>query len=101
MSVPRTLLISLALLGGVLIGQLSAGCGEVRSQQCETVCRQEATCAEERENAGTSYPYDKDECIAACVALERDVEGKIFVQHHVECAHQATTCNQLLLCRGQ
>lgn len=98
-SLPQVL--PLALVLGLLSTLAISACGEVRSQQCETVCIQEADCAEERENAGTNYPYDKEECIAACVALERDVEGKKFVQHHVKCAKKATSCHQLLLCRGQ
>lgn len=99
MRTPLTQVLALAVLG--LSALATSACGEVRSQQCENVCVQEANCAEERENAGTNYPYDKDECVAACVALERDVEGKKFVQHHIECAQKATSCNQLLLCRGQ
>lgn len=76
-----------------------AACSEPRSEDCKSVCQRETDCAEQQSNLVENYPYDLDECVAACVALERDKEGKLLVERHVECAKKATDCDELMECR--
>lgn len=86
-------LILLAILGG-------SACDEAQSERCRSVCQKEAVCAESRQDPEESIPYDYDECVAACVALERDTASKLLVDKHVACADEAgDSCEALMKCR--
>ena len=78
-----------------------SGCSEAQSERCRDVCQQETECAAKSgEASDDGFKYDQDECIAACVALERDPDGKMLVDKHIECAKKAgTSCASLLQCR--
>jgi hypothetical protein len=89
--------LSLILLGTLA---LSSACSEAKSERCKKVCQQETDCAEQRSRDGETFPYDLDECIAACVGLERDSSGREKVEAHIECANSAgDSCEKLLTCR--
>ncbi len=84
-------------LGFILTG---FSCANTQSQQCKSVCQQETECAEQKSNSGQNYPYDQEECIAGCVALEHDAEGKKIIEKHVACAQKAgSDCSALMRCR--
>ncbi len=79
---------------------LGSACNRSKSQQCNDVCQLETDCAEERSSDGEQYPYDLDECIAACEALEGDSNSQGHVKAHFECAEKAGgDCTKLLECR--
>lgn len=84
----------------VVISILSIfNCGETESERCRSICQKEADCAESRENPDESYPYDVDECTAACASLERDTTTKHMVDSHAECASKAgESCEALKRC---
>ena len=75
-------------------------CKEQQSERCKQVCQQETECAAQRKINEEDSPYDLDECIAACIALERDSSSRHLVEEHVECAKTAAgNCEELMLCR--
>lgn len=75
-------------------------CSKARSERCKTVCQQETDCAEKNSDDPDSFPYDLDECVAACIGLERDTENKKLVDQHIECAKKAgSDCKALMDCR--
>jgi hypothetical protein len=78
-----------------------SSCSKTQDERCRTVCQRETDCAERRsELEDDNVPYDLDECVAACVALERDSAGKRLVEKHVECAQLAgESCEALMECR--
>ena len=83
-----------------LCALLVCSCTAPQSERCKKVCQQETDCAAQRKIQEESFPYDLDECIAACVALERGIEGRESVERHIECANKADTdCEALLQCR--
>lgn len=89
----------LSLLLATLL-PFASSCDEAKSQQCKDVCQQETDCAEQQNRNGESFPYDLDECVAACVGLERDTHGQEKVKAHVECARRAgDSCEELMKCR--
>lgn len=78
---------------------LSDACAKPQSERCKDVCQRETECAEERSKGDENFPYDLDECIAACVALERDSAGKPLVDKHYACAEMAgDDCEALMSC---
>jgi hypothetical protein len=84
----------------LLVLLLAGACDAGGSKRCKAVCRRHAECADKRVAAGDeSAKYDVDECIAACVNLERDNEGKKIVDRHIECAKNAASCDELAACR--
>ena len=74
-----------------------AGCTEPRSTACKEVCKREAECID---TVGSKSPFDEKECIAACAALEHDVENSAAkVQQHIACVNQQTSCPAVLECK--
>lgn len=75
----------------------SAGCTEPRSTACKEVCKREAECIDA---TGSKLPFDEKECIAACAALEHDVENSAAkVQRHIACVNHQTSCPAVLDCK--
>jgi hypothetical protein len=75
----------------------AAGCTEPRSTACKEVCKREAECID---TLGSKSPFDEKECIAACAALEHDVENSAAkVQQHIACVNQHTSCPAVLECK--
>ena len=64
-------------------------CTAEQSEDCQEVCRQETECAAKRKQAGEDFPYDLDECVKACITLERDKASQQAVKDHVKCAREA------------
>ena len=88
-----------SLLGIALLAP-AAACSDTSSKQCNTVCQKETDCAEEQSNNGEPYPYDLDECVAACVNLEADKSSIERVKEHMRCAEKAgTDCEALMNCQ--
>lgn len=83
----------------VLFTLLALGCSDSTSKQCNVVCQRETDCAEEQGNKGEPYPYDFDECVAACVNLEADKSSVKRVETHMQCAERASDCEALMNCR--
>lgn len=76
---------------------VSASCTEPRSTACKEVCKREAECID---STGSKIPFDEKECIAACAALEHDVQNSAAkVQRHVACVAQQTSCAAVLECK--
>jgi hypothetical protein len=81
-----------------------AACTEPRSTACKEVCKREAECLDV---TASKVPFDEKECVAACAALEHDVEHSAAkVQRHVECVRAAATptttaasCKAVLECK--
>ena len=83
----RRLVLALALLG----------CTEPRSTQCKDVCKREAECVD---STGSKMPFDEKECIAACAALEHDIENNAAkVQQHIACVNKQASCAAVLECK--
>lgn len=81
----------------VLVLGGAAGCTEPRSTACKEVCKREAECID---TLGSKSPFDEKECIAACAALEHDVENSAAkVQQHIACVNQQTSCPAVLECK--
>jgi hypothetical protein len=75
----------------------SAACTEPRSTACKEVCKREAECIDA---TGNKLPFDEKECIAACAALEHDVEHSAAkVARHVDCVNKQPTCAAVLECK--
>ena len=93
----------------LLLAMIATGiaCTEPRSTACKEVCKREAECidatttpAVELTAPPTKVPFDEKECIAACAALEHDVEHSAAkVQRHVECVNKQPTCAAVLECK--
>jgi hypothetical protein len=82
------------VLSGALAG---AGCTEPRSTACKEVCKREAECVDA---TGNKLPFDEKECIAACAALEHDVEHSAAkVARHIDCVTKQTSCPAVLECK--
>ncbi len=89
-------IVASALAGAVVFGA-GAGCTEPRSTACKEVCKREAECID---TLGSKSPFDEKECIAACAALEHDVENSAAkVQQHIACVNQQTSCPAVLECK--
>lgn len=89
--------VSSALGWAVAAAVLGAGCTEPRSTACKEVCKREAECID---TLGSKSPFDEKECIAACAALEHDVENSAAkVQQHIACVNQQTSCPAVLECK--
>jgi hypothetical protein len=92
-SVPHMRALLLAMVTASALG----GCTEPRSTACKEVCKREAECVDQ---TGNKIPFDEKECIAACAALEHDVEHSAAkVQRHVECVNKQPTCAAVLECK--
>lgn len=86
------ILLALAFLGIL-------GCADTESERCRSICQKEADCAESHDNPDESYPYDVDECTAACSSLERDTASEHMVRAHEECVTKAgNSCEALSRC---
>lgn len=73
------------------------GCTEPRSTACKEVCKREAECVDV---TGSKVPFDEKECIAACAALEHDVEHSAAkVQRHIDCVAKQPACSAVLECK--
>jgi hypothetical protein len=76
---------------------LWAGCTEPRSPACKEVCKREAECID---STASKLPFDEKECIAACAALEHDVQNSAAkVQRHIACVMQQTSSPAVLECK--
>lgn len=72
-------------------------CTEPRSAACKEVCKREAECVD---STGSKSPFDEKECVAACAALEHDVEHSAAkVQRHHDCVTRAQSCPAVLECK--
>ncbi|HET9624075.1 MAG TPA: hypothetical protein VFP84_22035 [Kofleriaceae bacterium] len=92
----------LARITTALLWVALAACTEPRSIACKEVCKREAECIDSSglDAAGNKQPFDEKECIAACAALEHDVEHSAAkVQRHVECVSRQATCPGVLECK--
>jgi hypothetical protein len=86
-----------ALLLAMVTASVLGGCTEPRSTACKEVCKREAECVDQ---TGNKIPFDEKECIAACAALEHDVEHSAAkVQRHIECVTKQPTCAAVLECK--
>lgn len=77
-------------------------CTEPRSAACKEVCKREAECIDSSviDPSGSKPPFDEKECIAACAALEHDVEHSAAkVQRHIDCVNKQTACPAVLECK--
>ena len=84
-----------ALLFGMIAASIA--CTEPRSPACKEVCKREAECIDQ---TGSKVPFDEKECIAACAALEHDVERSAAkVQHHIDCVTKQQACSAVLECK--
>ena len=73
------------------------GCTQPRSTRCKQVCGREYECIT---STKSDLPFDEKECIAACAALEHDVENSAAkVQRHIACVMQQTSCPAVLECK--
>jgi hypothetical protein len=85
------------IIAAAIAAVLGAGCTEPRSAACKEVCKREAECID---TLGNKSPFDEKECIAACAALEHDVENSAAkVQQHIACVNQQTSCPAVLECK--
>jgi hypothetical protein len=83
--------------GALLAIVILAGCTEPRSPACKEVCRREAECID---STASKVPFDEKECVAACAALEHDVEHSAAkVARHIECVRAQKTCPAVLECK--
>jgi len=86
-----------ALVALIALVVVSAACTEPRSAACKEVCKREAECIDQ---TGSKVPFDEKECIAACAALEHDVDRSAAkVQHHIDCVTKQLTCPAVLECK--
>jgi len=93
----RALLLGLIAISVAASVAAWAGCTEPRSTACKEVCKREAECVD---STGSKFPFDEKECIAACAALEHDVENSAAkVQRHIACVNQQTSCPAILDCK--
>jgi cytochrome c556 len=91
------LLAMVELVCAVSICSASAGCTEPRSTACKEVCKREAECVDA---TGNKLPFDEKECIAACAALEHDVEHSAAkVARHIDCVTKQQACPAVLECK--
>lgn len=89
--------IALGIVLGVGLALGVGACTEPRSTACKEVCKREAECVD---TTGSKSPFDEKECIAACAALEHDVEHSAAkVQRHIECVNKQTSCSGVLECK--
>jgi len=87
----RTLLLAIAVTAA------AAGCTEPRSPACKEVCKREAECIDA---TSSKVPFDEKECIAACAALEHDVDHSAAkVRRHIECVTKQQACAAVLECK--
>ena len=79
------------------IATACAACTEPRSTACKEVCKREAECVDA---TGNKLPFDEKECIAACAALEHDVEHSAAkVARHIDCVTKQQACPAVLECK--
>ena len=93
---------SLILIAPILATFLSASssCTGSQSERCKRVCQQETECAAQRKDQEEKLPYDLEECVIACVTLERDSENRGLVEKHEECVNAAEgDCEKLMKCQ--
>lgn len=92
----RALLLGLITAAVAVSGAAVAGCTEPRSAACKEICKREAECID---STGSKLPFEDKECVAACAALEHDVENSAAkVQRHIACVQRAA-CPALLDCK--
>ena len=81
-----------AFIGALLFAAAMTGCTEPRNEACRKICEQEASCYDSVDN----YRFDQDECTTACSALMRDNQGKQYVQRHIDCVNDNSSCDDIL-----
>jgi len=83
-------------------------CSASRDTRCADICKQEAQCVDERadERADEAdideeeLQFDRNECTAACTALQREERGKAIVEAHIKCVKEAgNSCQAVLACK--
>lgn len=85
------------LLLAAILTAAGFACTEPRSIACKEVCKREAECIDA---TASKIPFDEKECIAACAALEHDVEHSAAkVARHIDCVSQQKTCPAVLECK--
>ena len=84
-------------LAGALGALALAACTAPKSEMCRKVCAREAECI--GDSVATESSFDEGECIAACAALERDLDTQAVVAGHKACVDKAETCSQVLDCK--
>lgn len=93
----RAALLAIVVATSVCGVWVLTGCTEPRSAACREVCKREAECVD---TTGNKIPFDEKECIAACAALEHDVEHSAAkVQRHIDCVNKQQTCPAVLECK--
>lgn len=86
-----------ALLFATAVWVSATACTEPRSTACKEVCKREAECID---STGSKAPFDEKECIAACAALEHDVEHSAAkVARHIDCVAKQQACPAVLECK--
>ncbi len=81
----------------ILLAVLLVACTQPRSARCKQVCTRESECIS---TTSSQIPFDEKECIAACAALEHDVENNAAkVQQHIACVTKQTSCAAVLECK--
>jgi len=108
-------LIVVRCLACLLVFLLAACASERSSPECKEVCQKQARCVDQKVEAAAlnaagspaggaperaeQTKFDQSECVAACTALRRDVEGEKIVQKHVACVNGAAgECGAILAC---
>lgn len=92
----------LVMITVVMLWAAAAACTEPRSTACKEVCKREAECVDATvvDATGSKLPFDEKECIAACAALEHDVEHSAAkVQRHIDCVNKQQACPAVLECK--
>lgn len=85
------------MLRRALVLAALAACTAPKSKICRDTCTREADCHESGPSEDTTF--DEGECIAACAALERDLETRALVQNHAQCVKSASSCRAVLECK--
>ena len=63
---------------------------------CKDICEQEVHCAQLRDK---NTDHRLEECVAGCVALDRDLSGRKLVEDYVECVKQSGgSCEDHMQC---
>jgi hypothetical protein len=90
-------MVDIVCAASIFVALAGAGCTEPRSTACKEVCKREAECVDA---TGNKVPFDEKECIAACAALEHDVEHSAAkVARHIDCVTRQPSCAAVLECK--
>ena len=89
---PWILRLALVALPSALLACSDTG----SSSTCEEICEQEVHCAQLRDKKTDNR---LEECVAGCVALDRDIAGRKLVENYVECVKRTGgSCEERMQC---